>query len=125
MAVNADANRRLAPAANAQLVEPEEDPDTAEQNKLQPMRVWPGLKLIGAGGAIKKGTFVTVAACRDNIALESGSQARRALPTRSPTRGPDAPRQGTTGHHMQQMRQENPPFCSKLPLRLESIYHAI
>ena len=90
MAVNADANRRLAPA-NAQLVEPEEDPDTAEQNKSQPMRVWPGLKLIGAGGAIKKGTFVTVAACGDNIALESGtnrksSQARRALPTRSPTR---------------------------------------
>ena len=59
MAVNADANRRLAPA-NAQLVEPEEDPDTAEQNKSQPMRVWPGLKLIGAGGAIKKGTFVTL-----------------------------------------------------------------
>ena len=61
MAINADANRRLAPAI-AQLVEPEEDPDTAEQNKSQPMRVWPGLKLIGAGGAIKKGTFVTVAA---------------------------------------------------------------
>ena len=56
MAVNADANRRLAPA-NAQLVEPEEDPDTAEQNKSQLMRVWPGVKLIGAGGAIKKGTF--------------------------------------------------------------------
>ena len=73
MAVNADANRRLAPA-NAQLVEPEEDPDTAEQNTSQPMRVWPGLKLIGAGGAIKKGTFVTVAACGENIGLESGAK---------------------------------------------------
>ncbi|MCR9130903.1 MAG: hypothetical protein NXI12_15465 [Alphaproteobacteria bacterium] len=48
MAINADASRRLAPA-DAQLVEPEEGPDTAEQNKSQPMRVWPGLRLIGAG----------------------------------------------------------------------------
>ena len=104
MAVNADANRRLAPA-NAQLVEPEEDPDTAEQNKSQPMRVWPGLKLIGAGGAIKKGTFVTVAACGDNIALESGTVARALKPDAPCPRahlrvkpGPDAPRQGTPGH---------------------------
>ena len=88
MAINADANRRLAPA-DAQLVEPEEDPDTAEQNKSQPMRVWPGLKLIG-----------TVAACGDNIALESGTEPDAPCP-RAHLRvepGPDAPRQGTPGH---------------------------
>ena len=73
MAINASANRRLAPA-DAQLVQPEEGPDTAEQNKPRLMGVWPGLRLIGAGGAIKKGTFVTVAACGDNIALESGAE---------------------------------------------------
>ena len=31
------------------------------QNSPQSMRVWPGLRLIGAGGKIPKGVFVAVA----------------------------------------------------------------
>ena len=34
---------------------------TATQNSPQSMRVWPGLRLIGAGGKIPKGVFVAVA----------------------------------------------------------------
>ena len=71
MAVNAAANRALAPEA-LKLLELEvmgsESVPTQNgydkcitQNSPQSMRVWPGLRLIGAGGKIPKGVFVAVA----------------------------------------------------------------
>ena len=42
-------------------------------NAPQTMRVWPGLRLIGAGGKVQKGTFLTVEAVEgDVVRLESG-----------------------------------------------------
>ena len=70
MAVNAAANRALAPEGSKLL---ELDvihidlgccdsvPTQTPQNSPQSMRVWPGLRLIGAGGKIPKGVFVAVA----------------------------------------------------------------
>jgi hypothetical protein len=38
------------------------------------MWLWPGIRLIGSGGAVKKGVFETVAAVTpDEIVLESGT----------------------------------------------------
>ena len=69
MAVNAAANRALAPEASKLLqlktqvihIDLGETQNgcsqTAPQNSPQSMRVWPGLRLMGAGGKIPKGVF--------------------------------------------------------------------
>ena len=36
------------------------------------MRVWPGLRLVGAGGKVQKGVFVTVSEVGERVMLESG-----------------------------------------------------
>ena len=41
-------------------------------NAPQTMRVWPGLRLIGAGAKVQKGTFLTVEVEGDVVRLESG-----------------------------------------------------
>ena len=44
-------------------------------NKPQSMWIWPGIRLVGAGGKICKGTFVTVKTCRDAaVELEDGTE---------------------------------------------------
>ena len=53
-------NRRLAPP-DALLVEYEAR-GAVPTNAPQTMRVWPGLRLIGAGGKVQRGTFLTVEA---------------------------------------------------------------
>ena len=66
MAVNAAANRALAPEASKLLQLEVIHIDLGEtqngcsqaQNSPQSMRVWPGLRLMGAGGKIPKGVFV-------------------------------------------------------------------
>ena len=64
-------NRRLAPA-DALLVEYEAR-GAVPTNAPQTTRVWPGLRLIGAGGKVQKGTFLTVEAVEgDIVRLESG-----------------------------------------------------
>ena len=46
---------------------------TVPTNAPQTMRVWPGLGLIGAGGKVQKGTFVTVESVEGEVVpLESG-----------------------------------------------------
>ena len=86
MAVNAAANRALAPEAS-KLLELETQvihidlgccqttngcSQTAPQNSPQSMRVWPGLRLIGAGGKIPKGVFVAVAEVEpDGVRLDN------------------------------------------------------
>ena len=80
MAVNAAANRALAPEGSklleldvihmgccqttheyCQTATPNGCDKPITQNSPQSMRVWPGLRLIGAGGKIPKGVFVAVA----------------------------------------------------------------
>ena len=87
MAVNAAANRALAPEGS-KLLELEtqvihidlggcDKPIT--QNSPQSMRVWPGLRLIGAGGKIPKGVFVAVAEVEpDGVRLDNGMRLRAA-----------------------------------------------
>ena len=58
--INDRENRRLAPADA--LVVPYEARGAVPTNAPQTMRVWPGLRLIGAGGKVQKGTFLTVEA---------------------------------------------------------------
>ena len=47
-------------------------PETAGTNAPQTMRVWPGLRLVGAGGKVQKGVFVTVSEVGERVSLESG-----------------------------------------------------
>ena len=77
MAVNAAANRALAPEGSkllelethvihidlgcCQTATPNGCDKPIAQNSPQSMRVWPGLRLIGAGEKISKGVFVAVA----------------------------------------------------------------
>ena len=94
MAVNAAANRALAPEGS-KLLEldvihidlgchetvtqvPHEYCQTATpQNSPQSMRVWPGLRLIGAGGKIPKGVFVAVAEVEpDGVRLDNGMRLK-------------------------------------------------
>ena len=90
MAVNAAANRALAPEAS-KLLELETQVihidlgetqngcrETATpQNSPQSMRVWPGLRLIGAGGKIPKGVFVAVAEVEpDGVRLDNGMRLK-------------------------------------------------
>ena len=93
MAVNAAANRALAPEGS-KLLELEthvihidlgcyESVPTANcqtatpQNSPQSMRVWPGLRLIGAGGKIPKGVFAAVAEVEpDGVRLDNGMRLK-------------------------------------------------
>ena len=69
--INERENRRLAPADA--LVVQYEARGAVPTNAPQTMRVWPGLRLIGAGGKVQKGTFLTVEAVEgDVVRLESG-----------------------------------------------------
>ena len=69
--INDRENRRLAPADA--LVLQYEARGAVPTNAPQTMRVWPGLRLIGAGGKVQKGTFLTVKAVEGDIVhLESG-----------------------------------------------------
>ena len=99
MAVNAAANRALAPQTSKLL---ELETQVKNQPKLgeaklhktaaQSMRVWPGLRLIGAGGKIPRGslwpwrkwsrTAVTYASCHNRVrlGLESCHLTLRHLP---------------------------------------------
>ena len=87
--VNAAANRALAPQTSKLLqletqvihidcCQPTTtqngcDKCTTTQNSPQSMRVWPGLRRIGAGGKIPKGVFVTVAEVEpDGLNLHNG-----------------------------------------------------
>ena len=57
--INARDNRRLAPPEAVTIEYAGTGPTTT--NMPQTMRVWPGLKLIGAGGRVSKGIYVHVA----------------------------------------------------------------
>ena len=88
MAVNAAANRALAPEAS-KLLELEVihmgccqatngcSQTATPQNSPQSMRVWPGLRLIGAGGKIPKSVFVAVAEVEpDGVRLDNGMRLK-------------------------------------------------
>ena len=89
MAVNAAANRALAPEAS-KLLQLETQvihidlgetqngcSQTAPQNSPQSMRVWPGLRLMGAGGKIPKRVFVAVAEVEpDGVRLDNGMRLK-------------------------------------------------
>ena len=68
--INERENRRRAPE-DALLVE-YAGPETAGTNAPQTMRLWPGLRLVGAGGKVQKGVFVTVSEVGERVSLESG-----------------------------------------------------
>ena len=68
--INERENRRRAPE-DALLVQ-YAGPETAGTNAPQTMRVWPGLRLVGAGGKVQKGVFVTVSEVGERVTLESG-----------------------------------------------------
>ena len=75
--INDRENRRLAPPGA--LVLRYEARGAVPTNAPQTMRVWPGLRLIGAGGKVQKGTFVTVEAVEgDVVRLESGQSFAEA-----------------------------------------------
>ena len=63
--INERENRRLAPADA--LVVQYEARGAVPTNAPQTMRVWPGLRLIGAGGKVQKGTFLTVEAVEGDV----------------------------------------------------------
>ena len=79
--INERENRRLAPADA--LVVQYEARGAVPTNAPQTMRVWPGLRLIGAGGKVQKGTFLTT---------DRGSRGGRRRPVgeRAMLRGPGA-----------------------------------
>ena len=68
--INERENRRRAPE-DALLVQ-YAGPETAGTSAPQTMRVWPGLRLVGAGGKVQKGVFVTVSEVGERVSLESG-----------------------------------------------------
>ena len=71
--INERENRRLAPQ-EAVLIEHKEA-GAPTTNSPQSMRVWPGLKLVGAGGKVAKGTFVQVAEVGPERVVLDGGQA--------------------------------------------------
>ena len=81
MAVNAAANRALAPEGSKLL---ELDvihmgccQTATPQNSPQSMRVWPGLRLIRAGGKIPKSVFVAVVEVEpDGVRLDNGMRLK-------------------------------------------------
>ena len=69
--INARDNRRLAPPEAVTIEYPGTGPTTT--NMPQTVRVWPGLKLIGAGGRVTKGIYVHVAEVGpEKIVLDGG-----------------------------------------------------
>ena len=83
MAVNAAANRALAPEGSKLLelevihIDLGGCDKCITQNSPQSMRVWPGLRLIGAGGKIPKGVFVAVAEVEpDGVRLDNGMRLK-------------------------------------------------
>ena len=74
--INERESRRLAPA-DAVVIEHQAPGPTT--NAPQRMRVWPGLRLVGAGGKVAKGTFVRVAEKdAQRVALDGGQQFSHA-----------------------------------------------
>ena len=72
MAINERENKRLAPSEGALVVE-HRAPQQAGTNQPQTMRVWPGLRLVGAGGRVPKGCFATVReVAEERISLDDG-----------------------------------------------------
>ena len=77
MRLNEQHNRRLAPAEAVTLRY--EGRAAAGTNAPQTTRVWPGLRLVGAGGKVSKGCFVTVAeAGPESVKLETGERFTHA-----------------------------------------------
>ena len=75
--INERENTRLAPA-DAVVIE-RQAPGAPTTNAPQTMRVWPGLRLVGAGGKVAKGTFVRVAeADAERVTLDGGQQFAHA-----------------------------------------------
>ena len=75
--INARDNRRLAPAGAVTIEYSGTGPTTT--NMPQTMRVWPGLKLIGAGGRVTKGIYVHVAEVGpEKIVLDGGDSFTHA-----------------------------------------------
>ena len=75
--INERENRRLAPA-DAVLIEHKEA-GAPTTNSPQSMRVWPGLKLVGAGGKVPRGVFVTVKEVDgERVHLDGGQQFSHA-----------------------------------------------
>ena len=70
MAINDRENRRLAPEGAVLLEHQAQGP--AGTNQPQTMRLWPGLRLVGAGGRVPKGCFVTVREAGERIVLDDG-----------------------------------------------------
>ena len=70
MAINDQENRRLAPEGAVLLEHRAQGP--AGTNQPQTMRLWPGLRLVGAGGRVPKGCFVTVREAGERIVLDDG-----------------------------------------------------
>ena len=77
MRLNEQHNRRLAPAEAVTLRY--EGRAAAGTNAPQTMRVWPGLRLVGAGGKVAKGCFVAVTeAGPDAVRLDTGERFTHA-----------------------------------------------
>ena len=77
--INARDNRRLAPPEAVTIEYPGTRPTTT--NMPQTMRVWPGLKLIGAGGRVTKGIYVHVAEVGpEKIVLDGGDSFTHTAP---------------------------------------------
>ena len=144
MAVNAAANRALAPEAS-KLLELEVihmgccqatngcSQTATPQNSPQSMRVWPGLRLIGAGGKIPKGVFVAVAEVEpDGVRLDNGMRLKNqellratrpshavtyascqglTLDLESCTWAPRGPRAASRGSSMRWRTSKSTPHC--------------
>ena len=67
MAINDWENRRLAPEGAVLLEHRAQGPAGTNQPRL-----WPGLRLVGAGGRVPKGCFVTVREAGERIVLDDG-----------------------------------------------------
>ena len=75
--INARDNRRLAPPEAVTIEYTGTGPTTT--NMPQTMRVWPGLKLIGAGGRVSKGIYVHVTEVGpEKIVLDGGDSFTHA-----------------------------------------------
>ena len=73
MRLNKQHNRRLAPEDALLVPYQREAEGPVTTNKPQATRLWPGLRLVGAGGRIAKGAFVTVKeVSQKKVALEGG-----------------------------------------------------
>jgi hypothetical protein len=70
IAINKRVNEKLKPPDAICIKAPHEK---QADNACQDMHVWPGLRLIGAGGRVHKGLFVCVTACdSETVSLDNG-----------------------------------------------------